>query len=275
MGLLDSIAKDEEELKALGGELPAEEEIEEQAQEEDQEDAPEEDTQEPPVEAAQPEKEEVKEPEKLDNAAYARLRREKEAAERKLRELEEAKAKPVEENADTDQEISEQDYYLQSIIEEKKLNDARQHLATLESQYREVNPDYDDVITQYAQAVASAYRVNNPRVSQADLARDVERSFIERAAEYYRRGLDPAEELYQDAVSLGFKKREPEKEEVKETPRKPDLDVIAKNKQKSAGMAGASRGAGAVSTPNSVASMPLSEFAKIPASELARIERGG
>lgn len=269
MGLLESIAEDEKEIDALKEEQPQEdlENTEVESEEESQDESEEEENQE----------EEQDIPEKLDNEAYARLRREKAAAEReraalelRLKELESGKAETTKEN-----QPSEEDYYLSEIIQEKKLNDARAHLASIENEFQKDVADYSDVVGEYARAVANAYRLNNPRASQDEIVKNVERSFIEKAASYYAKGLNPAEELYNDALSLGFKAQKKQEEDKKEdTKRKPDLDVIAKNKERSSNMAGGSRNSGGIPTKNYVIDMPLSEFSKIHPDELRRIERG-
>lgn len=285
MSLLDSIKKDKEALEEeQRNQIDQEQEgqepdLEEDAQPEEQEVSEEDDTTEENEGTEQPEKQEEK-PEK-DNSFYARMRiekanlaRENAALAKRLEELErrqnEKAAEPEQSPQDT------RDAYIDEFMNERQIEYAKRGLASIEAEYRIANPDYDNVVAQYAQAAFHAHKINNPRMNDQQISRAVEMAFLERASKYLDKGLDPAEEIYNDAVALGFNVQKQQDEQKQEpVKKKPDLDVIARNKARSAGMSGGSKSTGGQNTIKSLVDMPLSEFSKISAEELRRIERGG
>lgn len=266
-----SIKEDEEAIKKEqeSAEENQEETSEEQEEEEDIE-SQEEDTEDESASDDEEEKEAEEEKEPT-NADFARMRREKAAAEKRAAELEERLAAK---DTDEGEEENPDAALIQDVIQDRKRQAARDHLATFEDDFRKQVKDYDQIAGAYAQQIARSIYVNNPRLSEREIVKRTEDTLLERAADYYNKGMNPVEEIYNDALNLGIKPQE-EKEEKKEEARKPDLDTVAKNKKRSAGMAGTKgKGTGPVETKEALADMPLSEFAKIPAHELERIERG-
>lgn len=265
MGLLESIKEDEELLtKETEKEKPEEEKVEEEKEEEPAEEPKEEEEK----------KEEEPPKDKSPENALAKMRRDLAASEKRARELEE---KINEKKEEPKEEAKEQEIVsdVQELILEKKKRDAERHFVSLEENFKATTADYDDVSLQYKTAVYNSMRLQNPRASHQDLLELTRHDLLMKASRYFQKGLDPVQEMYEDAKSLGFKALEKEEEKSEKVEKKSNLDVLAKNKQKSAGMAGAKgRGTSPSTTQQAAIEMPLTEFSQISAEELAQLERG-
>lgn len=229
---------------------------------------------------AQPEKEPVKEPEKeapkeepksevkeeLDAQGHARLRIiERENAALK-RQLEEAKAKPVEVEPQEEQPGVELPPVLLEIVKEHQFNAAGVEFNQLEANFRRSVPDYDDVSNAYKVDLFHSVRIDNPRWTEDMILKETNRRLLTKASQYVAKGLDPIQEMYEDAKVLGYKAKP--KEQAKPEPEveiKPDLDKLAANKERSAGFAGANGGRGGQPqmTLQTAASIPPGEWAKM------------
>ena len=158
---------------------------------------------------------EKKEEEKLDDAGYARLRREKAAAEKKARELEEMLAAKAAAPEAEEQEAHQENPLLNNMLQEYQINLAAKEFMSLEDKFKQKEPNYDAVATEYASALAQSIRIQNPRLSSLEVAERTKKAILEKAGEYVRKGFDPVEEMYHEARELGFdgsslkKKEEP------------------------------------------------------------------
>lgn len=268
MSLLKSI---EEDKKLLSEENEAEEK---EAKEK------EETVEEPTVENEEKEdsepKEEVKEEEKegpkedASSAAFAKMRRDLAAANKKQRELEDAlkeKEQPEEKQEHPEQEILQ-------LLNEKRARDAERALVAMEESFKKNVPDYEDVANQYKTDIFKAIKIQNPRASHQDCLEMTRQEILLRSSRYFNQGLDPIQELYEDAKSLGYKSVPKEDKKEEKSEKKYNLDTVAKNKARSAGTAAASGRSGAALTGAAALDMPLSEFSKISPDELAKIEKG-
>lgn len=228
----------------------------------------------PPKEEAKDEtKDEPKPEEKLEDKDYARIRRENAALKKKLEE----KQAPKEEASEDNQEAINR--VLVDVIQTVQEQKAEREFANLETSFAENNADYHDVSNQYKVALYQSLRLQNPRESHASLLEKTKKSLLIKAGTYMSEGLDPIQEMYEEAKSLGFKAtpKQEEKEEVKEEKEiKPDMAKVAANRARNAGTVGA-KGAGGNGTMTraAAADMPVHEWAKLPAAEKKRLLGGG
>lgn len=280
-----SLLKENEEMKAqLAEALEAEKEEEEQ--EESAEESVEreaDDAEEAPVEkkteeaaeqkTEEPKKEEVKE-EKQDDSAFARLRREAAANKRKADELERENSelkKPKEEVFI--EETSTMTPELAEVVRDYQMNRAEREFQSYESQAKNKLPDYEGVTRGYAEALFGSIKIQNPRMSNLEIAEKTKETLLKKAGSFLNQGFEnPAEELYHEAKELGFKaaaSREPEKEAKPEL--RPDMNKVAENRKRSAGMTGvAGREDGLVSK-TAAAKMSPMEWKELPREERLRL----
>lgn len=216
-----------------------------------------------PEEAAEAEKEEekaeapeeTKEEEKPEEKAEeddakgpARLRieakRERERADRLSEELAALKAEKEKEAPEEEKQEKFQSE-LTEVIQEVRTNKAAREFLAFEDDVRNKYPEYEAISQEYTAAMRSAVRLDNPRLSPAQIQEVVQTKLLQKAGHYARQGYDnPVEALLDEARSLGFtgasvKKAAAEVEEsAKEL--KPDLKKVASNRQRSAGTAAAS-----------------------------------
>ena len=221
--------------------------------------------------------------EKLDNSAYARMRREKAAAEKRALELESRLNKleesfnrapqPVEAPTPVQEDIRADTRLSAEIVESHQLQQAEKEFKVLEERFRQDNQNYDAVASEYASALAQSIKLQNPRLTPTEIAERTKRTILVKAADYLTRGFDPIQELYHDAVDLGFtgKKRAAEVsvEEPKEL--RPDMKKVAANRERSSGMVAASGHSEGALTPFSAAGMTNAEWKRLPKSEKMKI----
>lgn len=234
---------------------------------------------------AKPEvKEEVKvEPkEEIDNAGFARLRREA-AADKKRADAAEAKAIALEAKLsvpDITEETGapEVSPEVASMLEDHRFKRAEREFQSLESEFSSKQKDYEGVSAEYAMALASSIRIQNPRMSVVDVAEETKKSLLMKAAKYMKDGFNPIEELYHEAKDLGFTgnsyNRKPEpKEEAKVEKEEviPDMKKLAANRAKSSGMTVASGKSEGQMTKQAASDLPVGEWLKIPLKERQRI----
>ncbi len=247
------------------------------------EDAPEEEvveepeTPEAPAAPAEPEKpaeEPAKEPEEeLDASGHRRLRREAAAAKKRA---EDAEAKLAEATQPA-VEIAEKPVVDADIAEMKEnfiISKAEREFKELESKFRRSNPEYDDIVGQYGQAIMASIKIQSPRISEDELVERTKKTILQKASKYMQDGFDPIEEMFHEARDLGFKKREvaaPAKEE-KEVEIKPDMKKVSANRARSASMAGTGGDSTKAQINKSVAAeMSPMEWKKLPREEKARL----
>lgn len=247
---------------------PIVEEVEETT--EDSTDESDESAEEPTDEA----KEEVKEEEpEMDVSGYARLRRELAAQKKLTADAEDKALNPITEEVDQSQA---QNNEVEDMLQERRLQKASGEFSALESEFSSNVPDFEDVSIAYKTALYQSIRVQNPRKSHVELLEETRNTLLHKASNYMNKGLDPIQEMYEEAKSLGFKALPKQEHQAQEEEIKPDLNKIAKNKSKNAGMvATQGGGAGATLTREAANELTSGEWAKLSASEKARILGGG
>jgi len=276
-----SLFEEMEQLKKQieSAELAEAEEVEEV--EESAEESPAEEEAQDPVEAVEEEKKESvveEKKEETDSAGAARLRREA-AAERKKnealqREIDELRASQKAAVKDEVEEIAsrqETPPEIASLVEEQRIRGAEREFAALEEKFQRTAPDYESVSQQYALALAQSIKIQNPRMSNIEVAEQTKRTLLAKAGDYVRKGYDPIEELYHEAKELGFKAQEKKAEVAQEEELKPDLSKVAKNRAKSTGMAASSGRSEGKLTKAAAADLSVGEWAKLPKEEKRRL----
>jgi hypothetical protein len=300
MSILDQIAEDEKRLAELQGDVngDSEEVVEEEAEEVVEDDT----TAEEPTEEATEETadtSEVEEPvEKLDNSAYAKMRREKAEAEKRARDLEarlealeKGRQEPVKEqpkdaepNIKTDpvawlewndkQNKTEIAELKKVALEERKqreeqqiIEQAKQEFTNYEQQFAPTVDNYEDVAQFMFKRIAESMRIVNPSLSQEQLINATQRHILQQAAQYHTQGLNPAEELYHDAInSFGYQPTVKTQE-----PARRDLSKVAANRKRNAGTMGVGGGNKPQITKEMAATMSIADFAKLSKEDLKAI----
>lgn len=231
--------------------------------------------------------EDAPEEKKLDDAGYARLRREA-AANKKLAEENKRRAEELErENAslrergtsDSGKEAeratsSEVPSELIDIIERERVLKAAREFTQLEENFKRSAPeDFEGVSSAYKAALYQSIRVQNPRMGHEELLEATHKSLLLKASNYLNAGYDPIEELYEEAKALGFKAQP--QEEKREVERKPDLNKVAMNRKRNAGMAVSKGDAGLPQhTKKSATELTVAEWARLPVAEKQRLLYG-
>jgi hypothetical protein len=287
MGLKEQMDEDRKALEeALKAEAGADEVLEETPTTDDPE--PEQKAEEPVKDETpeEPKAEEKKEEPKVEakeerddgSQRRARLARERDAYKKQVEELQEKLAvasapKATEESPKQDSYI---DSVLQEVVQEHTVSRAQRGFEIAESEFIQRNPEYIDVSKQYWTAMAASVKLQNPRMSNVQVNEATKNYILNIAEGYAQKGLNPAEEMYHDAVDLGFKARKDEPEPEEKPELKPDLSKVAANRARNAGMAAAKgRGASAVMTKQYAATeLTTAEWAKIPKAERERLLYG-
>lgn len=272
----------------------------EQPEKEEEEKAPEKEADEPAKEA-EPEKKEEAKPaeekkedapaaeEKLDNAGYARLRRETAAAVRRAEEAETKRVAAETRLAELQNPVTEEEGHAPAVAD-PEMDEVRQKLRrdkamtefqTLEQKYLSRNPEYADVSKEYGIALAQSIRLQNPRMSQSEIAEKTIEAILVKAGNFMKNGYDPIEEMHHEAKDLGFtgkalKREEPAKEteDKGEEEIRPDMKKLAANRAKSTGMTGSTGKSEGQLTKAAAADLSVGEWAKLPAAEKRRLLYG-
>lgn len=271
-----------EALKEMKEQLEKEELIEEKPDDEVEIEEPEPEEKKPeeaPAEEEKPKEEEKpEEEEKLDNNGYRRLRREKAAAEKlasdretEIAELRAKLAAPKDDEAEEAPRISSE---MEEIVRDHRMGRAEREFQTLEAKFSANTPDYNAVSTEYALALAQSIRIQNPRMSNNQVAEETKKSLLMKASHFVNKGFDPIEELYNEAKDLGFtgkssRREEPKEEEKEEI--KPDMRKVADNRKKSTGMTSSGGKSEGQITKQAAMDLTIAEWKKLPASEKRRL----
>lgn len=152
------------------------------------------------------------------------------------------------------------------------LQGAVQELSRYENEFKATAPDYDDVSNFVVGELKRSFKIMHPGASDDQITQAVQRHVLLEASRYAQQGLNPVEEMYLRAKNeLGYQPKVPSADNVTEL--RPDLDKIAKNKQRSAGMNGAA-GAAQRATPSTkaaAADMTAAEWARLSEEDRRRI----
>ncbi len=239
---------------------------------------------------AEPAKEEAKEEpkkepeEEVDAKGHARLRieakKERDRADKlaeEIRALKETKAEEAPEEEKQDR-FKEQ---MTEVFQEVQTNKASREFIAFENEVRAANPEYDAISQEYTSALRAAARLDNPKLSPAQLNDIVSMKVLQKAGHYAAKGYEnPVEALLDEAKSLGFtgasvKQRDEGVEEKK--PAKPDMAKVADNRKKSPGTAGTGGGdaKGNLTMKYAVENFTLKDFEKMSDAEVDAMMRAG
>lgn len=295
MSILDQIAETEKQLAEQNKiqETPEEEIVEEEVEEDPVDEGEAEEVSEE-KQTTEPEKE----PEKLDNSAYAKMRREKAEAEKRAKDLEArlealersrqepAKEQPKDAEPDikkdpvawlewNDRQNKTEIAQLKEIAladkkareERETIERAKQHFTQIESEFASTVDNYEDVAQFMFRKVAESMRVVNPKLTHEQLVDVTQRHILQQAAQYHSQGLNPAEELYHDALNVfGYQPSSKQPE-----PAQRDLTKVSQNRKRNAGTAGVGGGNKPQITKEMAATMSIAEFAKLSKEDLKAI----
>ena len=291
MSLKESIQQDEEELKRLLEEdqEESEDESEDDAEddsEEESSDEEESDDSDDSYDEEGDEGEDEGEDEEEDKSSptasdFARMRIALNKAEKRATEAEAKLSQGTQEESQDDEGTEEPSIpvELQQLAEKQRIENAKRDLVNLENQWADKPDDYGDMSNRYTAALYHSIRVQNPLLSHEEIAHKTEVAMLTKASTYLQKGMDPCESLYLEAKALNLPELptgdmdDEGEEDIIQPKRKTNLKTIAKNKKKSAGMAG-SKGKKSTAnlTPKGAAEMSLSEFSKITPEELMELE---
>lgn len=272
MGLLEQIEEDKAKLKEmLDGEIVEDEDdivVDDDAEQDKTDD------EEEPAANDDDQKDEPKKEEKpLEGKDYARMRRERRearkaeiAADEAARfqtqqpELQPDKEKPKAVDSDPEPDratrypewlewstrqanakadkLSKKLEEIEQKEQEKRLIDsAVDDFTAIEQEFKKIEPAYDAAAEFYLTQMSKSLKLLYPTATKAQIAETIKMQVLNKAAAYHAQGLDPAEELFEEAVSLGFSPSEEKKTAPKEE-KKPDMDKLSENRKRNAGMAG-------------------------------------
>lgn len=211
--------------------------------------------------------------EKPDNSAFAKLRRDAAAYKRRAEEAERAneelRTKPKEE-AEVKEEAPRVAPEIEEMVMSHRMSKAEQEFQSLEGKFRASNPEYDSVAEQYANALAQSIKVQNPRMSNAEVAERTKKTILLKASQYVQEGYDPIEEIYQEAKELGFsaKKKEAAKEQEEI---KPDMKKVSANRARSTNMAATNGRSQPQMTQAAAADLTVAEWSKLSKEEKRKL----
>lgn len=301
MGLEEQIKKEEEELRKLETEDEGQETEEEDTSEaEEEEDTSEKEGE---VEKDTSEKEEEPEEDEVDgeddkaddkaedpknaNDAAAKLRIERKkrmqleeqlAAARENREkptVAETKAKPEETRSETTEEkvarLDREDQERREREAQLKLrNDAINEFNSIEADFAKDTPDYNDASKHMIQSMIDGVKRAYPNASDNDAIAFVQNQVLQIASQAVRKGMNPAEVLYEMAFDrYGFDPTAAKKPAQSTDKMKENLKNIAKNKKRSASaLSGGGQSAGARATIEEANKMDLATFGNMSEAEI-------
>lgn len=228
----DSESAESEDGNDDGGETVVDEKAEEPAKE---------------VAKEEPKKVELKVDENLPEAtAWYKLRQAQKEIEALKAAKEEPKAPAKEENYEgfiehnleaTKAELAELKAWQEQQEEARLLEQQREaafnELRAYEAEAEQAFPDYQAASNHAKAIIAASIKVLEPNLTQAELAQKTLYKYAEQAARALQQKKHPGQAIYELAHQMGYKKQE---EKPKIEIKKPNLDTLAKNKQKSSGM---------------------------------------
>lgn len=264
MTLLKEIEEDKAQLaEAVEAEK---EEPTEEVEESPEEPKEEEKTEEKPAEV----KEEPKEEEKPDNSAFAKLRREaaanKKLADERATEIAELK-KPREET----EEPAPAAFELAEVLQDHRIGRAERQFKGFEAEVMRAAPENPAIMAEYTQALQGAIKLQNPRLPAIEIAELTKLELFRKAGKYQDAGYaNPVGELLEEAKELGFTGKSFAKEEPAKDP-KPDMNKVAENRKRSAGMTGTPGREDGLVSKKTAAEMTPAEWKSLDRAERARL----
>lgn len=157
------------------------------------------------------------------------------------------------------------------INEQAEYSGAVNELRAIEQHYTTVAPDYNEAANHLRGMIATSIKMLNPGIQPEELAKRTIKEYLSRGGTAVLRGLNPAEAIYKEALSIGYRKTTEAAPIQDNAARKPDLDTIAANKKRSAGMAGTGGGAKPPTSGQAAVEMSNEEFSRLSSEETQRL----
>lgn len=162
---------------------------------------------------------------------------------------------------------SEREEQRKDSQEKAQLMGAINELTQFESAYSQKVPEYGEAANHVRGLIGASIKLLEPDIEPEELAKRVVKTYLQKAANAYRLGYDPAEAIYKEAVNLGYARKEQQPEERKQD----NFKKIAENKKRS-GMAAASGSGGAPETTEEMADkMSMAEFSRLSPEQIDRM----
>jgi len=161
---------------------------------------------------------------------------------------------------------------IKQIQYQMTLNNAKQELSSMESDYAKVNQDYYDVVKNALDREVAKQKFLNPNATEQSIRQQLELEKVQLAARFAQNGQNPVDAMYNYMVSVYGR---PEKDQNKEDkPQKVDtFEAVKKNKAKAATplSAGGRGSSGNALTRDHANGMTLSDFARLSADDKKKI----
>lgn len=161
---------------------------------------------------------------------------------------------------------------IKQIQYQMTLNNAKQELSSMESDYAKVNQDYYDVVKNAFDREVAKQKFLNPNATEQSIRQQLELEKVQLAARFAQNGQNPVDAMYNYMVSVYGR---PEKDQVKEEkPQKVDtFEAVKKNKAKAATplSAGGRGSSGNALTKDHAKGLTLADFARLSADDKVKI----
>jgi len=161
---------------------------------------------------------------------------------------------------------------IKQIQYQMTLNNAKQELSSMESDYAKANQDYYDVVKNAFDREVAKQKFLNPNATEQSIRQQLELEKVQLAARFAQNGQNPVDAMYNYMVSVYGR---PQKDQNKEDkPQKVDtFEVVKKNKAKAATplSAGGRGSSGNALTKDHANGMTLSDFARLSADDKVKI----
>lgn len=178
---------------------------------------------------------------------------------------------PQEQNVGQEQHDVDPDII--AIKRERLVKQAEDELDEEIRAYEKVNPDVVEAMTWHVGKIYNALRELNPELTHTQAVQRSKEITLARAGKAVNRGENPAEALFQEAVSKGWEKSKPKETTVKQDP-KPNLTSVEKAKKRSAsGLQSSGAGDGEVTIDFALNNMTNEQIARLKPEQWAAIER--
>lgn len=161
---------------------------------------------------------------------------------------------------------------IKQIQYQMTLNNAKQELSSMESDYAKANQDYYDVVKNAFDREVAKQKFLNPNATEQSIRQQLELEKVQLAARFAQNGQNPVDAMYNYMVSVYGR---PQKDQNKEDkPQKVDtFEAVKKNKAKAATplSAGGRGSSGNALTKDHANGMTLSDFARLSADDKVKI----
>lgn len=161
---------------------------------------------------------------------------------------------------------------IKQIQYQMTLNNAKQELSSMESDYAKANQDYYDVVKNAFDREVAKQKFLNPNATEQSIRQQLELEKVQLAARFAQNGQNPVDAMYNYMVSVYGR---PQKDQNKEdkSQKVDTFEAVKKNKAKAATplSAGGRGSSGNALTRDHANGMTLSDFARLSADDKKKI----